>query len=146
MYHNSIPQLGGVILFLKDASFSSNDDTIFIHLLPHVGGVASSIEREKEGAITHAMDSHLKKAVIHQKGKYCEGESKRERKKEREREREREIMNTLYRGMQSNITFTGWLDSVNFDRILDSLKDQLHIDKVGDHLSIQYLAPEMNDK
>ena len=64
-----IPQLSGVVLFLKDAGLSSNDNSILVHLLPHVDGVTGPVQGEEEGTIAHPMNSHLKMTAVHQQGK-----------------------------------------------------------------------------
>ena len=64
-FARTIPQLSGVVLFLKDTGLSSNDNSILVHLLPHVDGVTGPVQGEEEGTIAHSMNGHLKMAAVH---------------------------------------------------------------------------------
>ena len=59
------PEHSWVILLLKDAGLASDDDTVALHLLLHVGGIAGSIVGEQEGAVCHPMHLYLQQRTIH---------------------------------------------------------------------------------
>ena len=65
------PEHSWVILLLKDAGLASDDDTVALHLLLHVGGIAGSIVGEQEGAVCHPVHLHLQQRTIHDQRVDC---------------------------------------------------------------------------
>ena len=75
--HNTLtlthsPEHSWVILLLKDASLASDDNTIALHLLLHVGRIAGSVVREQEGAVCHPVYLHLQQRTIHDQCVDCQ--------------------------------------------------------------------------
>ena len=66
------PEYSWVILLLKDAGLASDDNTVALHLLLHVGSVAGSVVGEQEGAVCHPVHFHLQQRAIHDQRIDCQ--------------------------------------------------------------------------